>query len=142
MKDGWNEIKVLDMKVLRGTILGLSLLASAMFLSGCLAMMAGGAAAGTVAYVRGDSEMVVDGGVDRVRLSAVAVADELGLVSIQDEGDQTAAHLIFRNALDEKLTVTLESVTDTSTRIRVRHGIFGDRDKSTSFLTKVASRLE
>lgn len=129
------------MKLVRGTIIGLSLLASLMLLSGCLAMMAGGAAAGTVAYVKGDSEMVVDGSVDRVRLSAVAVADELGLASIQDEGDQTAAQLIFRNALDEKLTVSLESVTDTSTRIRVRHGVFGDRDKSTSFLTKVVSRL-
>lgn len=109
--------------------------------SGCLAVVAGGAAAGTIAYVKGDSQSVVDASVDTAALVASSVAMEKGLVSISEKNDDTAAILVFRNARDQKTTITIEAVTDSTSKIFVRQGVFGDEDESSFILNEIIRRL-
>lgn len=109
--------------------------------SGCLAVVAGGAAAGTVAYVKGDSQSVVDASVDTAALVASSVALEKGLVSISEKNDDTSAILVFRNARDQKITITVEAVTNTTSKIFVRQGVFGGEDESSLILNEIIRRL-
>jgi hypothetical protein len=122
-----------------GLLIGM--LAGASALSGCLAVVAGGTAAGTVAYVKGDSEAVVDATVPVAYQTALSVVNEMGLSVINDESDETSAVINCRNAKDEKITITMDSQTTATTRIRVRHGLFGNEKVSGRILTDITSRL-
>ena len=110
-------------------------------LSGCVAVVAGGAAVGTVAYIRGDSKAVVDADLESVRAVAKATMEDLGLVMINADADKTSAVFNSRNAQDTKIGVQLEVLTEKTTRISVRYGFFGNEEQSSRILTEIVNQL-
>ncbi len=115
--------------------------AHALTLGGCLAVAVGGATGGTVAYVRGDNEAVVDAPLEDAREAAVAALEDLGLTIISNEGDETVAKVVARNVEDKKVVVSMKAQTDRTTQISVRFGTFGDEEQSNRVLLRVQERL-
>ncbi len=123
------------------TLAVLALLPLAILLGGCFAVVAGGAAAGTVAYIRGDSETVVNKSLAETLQASRSTIDELGLLVVSQENDGTTAVIKTRNALDDKITFSMEAETDVTTRLSIRYGNFGDPEKANRILTKVTAKL-
>ncbi|MGF1483643.1 MAG: DUF3568 family protein [Opitutales bacterium] len=110
-------------------------------LAGCLAVAAGGVAAGTVAYVRGDNEAVLDASLEQVRSATREALEALELLIISTEADGTVAVVTARNSQDDKIRVSMKAETDKMTRISVRFGIFGDEAQSNRILLKIQEAL-
>lgn len=109
--------------------------------TGCLAIVAGGAAAGTVAYVKGDSEVVVNASLVKSKKAADAAVKKLGLLKISEKSDALTAVIVTRNSEDTKITISLESQTEETTKIGVRYGLFGDESQSARVLSEITKRL-
>lgn len=113
-------------------------------LSGCAAAMIGGAGAagaGTVAYIRGDTEAIVEASLPEVKSATRQTIDELGLFMIDQQADRTLAAYTLRNAEDVKITIALEPLTSRTTKVRVRYGIWGDELQSGRLLSHITMRL-
>ena len=83
-------------------LLAATLLATVAFTSGCVAVVAAGAAGGAVAWVRGAVVTSLDGDLDRVyRASQQAVAD-LQFARISERKSGVDAEIKSRTALDKK----------------------------------------
>lgn len=119
----------------------LSLFLAIISLSGCVAVLAGGAAAGTVAYVRGDLQAVLDANLDRTGTAVQRAARDLDLIAVSDAKDQTSAKYIFRTATDRKIEVNLKHSSKRTTNISIRVGIFGDETLSRQFYDRIRARL-
>ncbi len=48
---------------------------------------------------------------------------------------------IYRNAQDEKITITTESESSETTTLRIRVGLFGDQQKSQLILREIRGEL-
>lgn len=110
-------------------------------LSGCLAVAAGGAAAGTVAYVRGDSELMVDATMAEAVAATRAVISELGLLVVSETEEPLSSEFVTRNSQDDKITIFLQYQTENATLVRVRVGTFGDEAVSSAIIDKISKRL-
>ena len=110
-------------------------------LSGCGVAVVGGAAAGTVAYIRGDLTAVLDGSVSRSAKAVDGAIKETGVNQISRNVDKLGAKYVLRTAQDEKVEITLEKATSTSTNIVIRVGIFGDESLSHQILGEIQDKM-
>lgn len=117
-------------------------IAAAVLLTGCIVAAVGAGAAGTVAYVKGDLEVIEAKGLDDVYVASKKALADLELPAIQDNKDKMGAVLVSRDSQDKKVTVKLTAVTDASTEISVRFGTFGDEAKSAMVYNKIKENLK
>ncbi|MBL7153277.1 MAG: DUF3568 family protein [Phycisphaerae bacterium] len=115
--------------------------AAAVMVSGCVLAAVGAGAAGTVAYVKGDLEVIEAKKLEVVHEATVKALKDLELSIIQDTKDKMAATVVARDSQDKKVTVKLTAVTDESTEISVRFGTFGNEAKSTMVYNKIKENL-
>lgn len=124
------------------TVFGLALLLAALpALSGCFAVVAAGAGAGTVAYVRGELETSLGDNYSKVVDATRTALKELEFARVSENKDALKAVFVSRTALDKKVEVTVEKVGDKSTKVKIRVGLFGDEQLSVSILDKIKSNL-
>lgn len=110
--------------------------------SGCVAVVAGAAAgAGTVAYLRGELEASLDKNLDGVLRATNRGLEQLQFAKISEKKDALVAEVVARTARDQKVGVTLEKVSDTLTRVKIRVGMFGDEAISRALLDKIKGNL-
>lgn len=109
--------------------------------SGCLAVAAGAAGAGTVAYIRGELNASIDGSQASVSKAARGAIEDLKFVRISETSDALVTILIARTADDTRVDVRVERVTDTLSKVRVRVGVFGDERVSQLFLERLKAQL-
>jgi hypothetical protein len=110
--------------------------------SGCVAVVAGAAAgAGTVAYLRGELEASLERNLDTVVRSTSSSLEQLQFVKISEKKDALAAEVIARTARDQKINVSMEKISDTLTRVKIRVGMFGDEAVSRALLDKIKANL-
>jgi hypothetical protein len=112
--------------------------------TGCLLLVAGGAAAagaGTYAYVSGDLKGTESAPLDRVWTATQAAVTELQLPITSRQKDALGARLLARTSSDKKVDIRLKKLTDTSTEIRIRVGTWGDESVSRLILEKIKKRL-
>ncbi|MCC7204456.1 MAG: DUF3568 family protein, partial [Phycisphaeraceae bacterium] len=109
-------------------VMGLVVLTLA--IPGCLVVVAGGAAAGGVAYVKGDLEAVVPGTPQQVARATDGAAADLRLIKVSSESSSTDMKYLLRTAGDKKITVTAKRESDRTSKLSIRVGIFGDKDLS------------
>jgi len=111
--------------------------------SGCLALVVGAGAAGTVAYMAGDMEAEENHSIDQVYTAARKAADDLQLHVITGEGgkDALSATLVARDAADKRVTIKLTSTTENTTKISIRVGTFGSETKSRLIYSKMVENL-
>jgi hypothetical protein len=111
------------------------------FFSGCAVVVAGGAGAGTVAYLRGDLRATMDASMDQAAKAVTAGIAKLRLNMISEESDATGGKFIARTAKDEKISITLTRESATLTRISVRVGLFGDEALSRHIYEAISQSL-
>ena len=108
--------------------------------SGCV-LLAVGAGAGTVAYVRGDLHATLETSVPKAVRAVERAIDDLKFAKVSETQDALNAEIIARTALDKKVTVFVERKGDDVTEVRIRIGAFGDQELSVAILDKIKARL-
>ncbi|HWA26552.1 MAG TPA: DUF3568 family protein [Lacunisphaera sp.] len=111
------------------------------FSSGCVAVVAAGAGAGAVAYVRGEMNTTVESDLGTVFASAQKTLADLEFAKINDHKSGVDALLVARTALDKRVEIKLTKVTDRLTKVQIRVGVMGDQDISLTILDKIKARL-
>ncbi len=122
-------------------LLALMLTSASIFSTGCVAILAGGAAAGGTAYVMGELKVDIEATPAQIRSAITGAGDELNLRSISGAGDEIEGEYTFRTAGDEKVTIRYEVKTDNFAELRIRVGTFGDRSKSVRINDAIQNRL-
>jgi len=117
---------------------GVALLAS---LSGCVAVVAGAAGAGTVAWVQGRLDAALDANFDKAEKAANQAIEQLQFIKIGEKKDALAAVFTVRTALDKKVDIKILRVGDASSQAQIRVGLFGDEALSLTILEKIKSDL-
>jgi hypothetical protein len=110
-------------------------------LTGCVAVVAAGAAGTGVAWYSGRLEANLDQNLDAVFTASQKALNQLEFANISNKKSSVDAQLVSRTALDKKVEVTLEKVTDRSTKVIIRVGVFGDETLSMSILDKIKAAL-
>lgn len=123
-------------------ILAILYVGAAVTLSGCILAAVGAGAAGTVAYVKGDFEVVEAKNLDAVYAATKKALEDLELSAIQDNKDKIGATLVSRDSQDKKVTIKLTAVSDESTNISIRFGTFGDEAKAAMVYNKIKENLK
>lgn len=126
---------------LRRMGLGACALMMALSGGGCLALAVGAAAgAGTVAYVKGELQVVEDIPLDRAWTAAQATIEELQFNKTAERKDALQGRITAERADGSNVTIRLDSRNETQTRIRIRVGTFGDEAVSRTILDGIKRR--
>jgi hypothetical protein len=110
-------------------------------LSGCVAVLAGAAGAGTVAWVEGRLDATLDANFDQAEKAANRAVTQLQFVKVNEEKDALTATLIARTAEDKKIEIKVVRVGDTTSRVQISVGVFGDEGQSLAILDKIKANL-
>lgn len=110
-------------------------------LTGCFAVVAAGAAGTGVAWYRGQLEANLDHNIEAVFTASQKALTQLEFANISNQKSSVDAQLVSRTALDKKVEIKLEKVTDRSTKVIIRVGVFGDETLSMSILDKIKAGL-
>lgn len=110
-------------------------------LTGCVAVVAAGAAGTGVAWYRGRLEANLDQNIEAVFAASQQALNQLEFANISNKKSTVDAQLVSRTALDKKVEITLQKVTDRSTKVMIRVGVFGDETLSMSILDKIKAAL-
>lgn len=113
----------------------------ALFSSGCVAVVAGGAGAGGAAYAMGDLKTQMKASPQQVQSAIVGAGEALGLHSISRSGDELDGKYIFRTASDKKVTISYEVIGDGLVETQIRVGTFGDESLSLRIKDAIEQRL-
>jgi hypothetical protein len=118
------------------------LLAGALsFQTGCLVAAAGAAGAGTVAYLRGELSSTLDAPYENAVRASNRGLQALEFAKISENKDALTAILISRTADDKKVEVKVTKVTESTSRVQIRVGIFGDEALSLTVLERIKEHL-
>lgn len=91
---------------------------------GCVLLVAGGAAAGTVSYVDAELHATVEVAFERTWIAANAALKDLKMPVTSSNKDAAYGKLESRNAQDQPVIIQMTRKTGTVTQIRVRVGTF------------------
>lgn len=125
----------------RRLLIALLLGISAAGLTGCVAVVAAGAAGTGVAWYRGRLEANLDQNIEAVFAASQKALAQLEFANISDKKSAVDAEIVSRTALDKKVEITLQKVTDRSTKVMIRVGVFGDETLSMSIMDKIKAAL-
>src|SRR3954471_9857379 len=109
--------------------------------SGCLVAAAAGAAGGTVAYMKGDVEAVVEGNVQQTFDATKAAMDELKMPLLATWANAMEGHVEARLGADNKATVNINGQSEKLSKVSIRIGTFGDQGLSQAILEKIKANL-
>lgn len=109
--------------------------------SGCMLLVAGGAGAGSVAYIRGDLQAHLEASLSRSVTATNRAIKSLKYVKISEATDKLASRIIARNASDKKIEIKLDKATKNTTSISIRVGMFGNQVISNNLLNEINKRL-
>jgi len=123
-------------------ILALLYLPFAFSASGCWVAVVGAGAAGTVAYMKGDLEATEPADIDTVYAAAKKTLDELAVTLVQDSKDSLTANIVARDAMNTKITIRLNSVTQQATKLSIRVGVFGNEAASRRIYNGIRDSLK
>ena len=112
----------------------------AVIVGGCV-VAAIGAGAGTVAYVRGDLEVVESENLDSVYNAAEKAIKELGLTTSRRTKDAMSAEITARDSEDKKIKIKLDATAEGTTKLSIRVGIFGNETKSRLIYDQIKKNL-
>lgn len=129
---------------IRQVVLEILLVGTAAFVSGCLAAAigAGVIGVGTVAYIKGDLEVVEAKDIDVVYDATRRAMRQLGLRMVKERKDLDSGLIVARDAEDEEIKIILRSTQDGGTKLSIRVGLFGDQARSVRIYQKIHDNLK
>lgn len=110
--------------------------------TGCVALAVGaaGGAAGAV-YAKGRLTDHIDATVERTHTAVVQTLEDNGLPLLKDEADVASAEVNSKYADGKDIWIDLEAQTSSVTKITIRVGVFGDKQRSLDLLEDIKRRL-
>lgn len=124
----------------RSHIVAVLMIGSLAILPGCV-VMAVGAGAGAVAYVRGELNATLDKDYNQVVKATAQALKELEFAKVSENKDALQALFVARTALDKKVEIKLGNPGNKLTTIKIRVGIIGDEALSQAILAKIRTAL-
>ena len=110
-------------------------------LQGCVAIVAAGAGAGAYAYLKGSLESHLNASLESSLPAVRQAMDDMNYVKIKEVSDMTSARFIYRDSLDNRVTVELDEKQSSLTEIMIRVGTVGNEDRSIEILNAINSNL-
>lgn len=110
--------------------------------SGCFGLLVGAAAgAGTFAFVSGDLEYNFDASVEQAHSASIRALRKLALPVSQDIHDKHNAKIKSTYADGKDITIAVTALTEKSSKIQIRVGVFGDQTRSENILNTIKKYL-
>ena len=113
-------------------------------LQGCVAIMAGGAAAaGTIAYVRGDLESIMEEDITAIYESSKQALRDLEIEIVGTDKDMLSAVVNGKGAEDKKIVIKMKRIEQGRlVKLTIRIGTFGDKTLSQIIYNKIHKNLK
>lgn len=108
---------------------------------GCVAVVAGAAGAGTVAWVNGRLDATLESGFENVVNATNKAITDLQFAKISEKKDALEAIFVVRTAADKKIDIKVFRIADTAAKVEIRVGVFGDQPLQMSVLDKIRTNL-
>jgi len=102
----------------------------------------GAAAAGTVAYVKGDLQAVEAKDLSSVYQATKKAYEQLELRITTDSKDALSATIVARDAQDKKVIIKLAATAEGATKLSIRVGVFGSETKSRLIYDQIKKNLQ
>jgi hypothetical protein len=121
-----------------------AVVAVALLASGCQLLLLGGAAgagAGAASYYLGKLEKTVEYDVPETHEAAVSALKSMELPVMQDRSDRISAHVESEFADGKPVWIDIEATGENDSRITIRVGYVGDRDRAMRILDAMEDRL-
>lgn len=116
------------------------LLALSIQISGCppAVFLAGGAVgAGGVAWVKGELEEEFNLPLSRVHQATLAALKEIELPVKEEKKDKLISEITSQFADGKDIWIHIRSLAESSTKIKIRVGIFGDKSRTHTLLETI-----
>ena len=110
--------------------------------TGCVAAAAVGAGAAGYAYYKGVAEKTYEHGLEDMKEAVVNTMEELDIKMASQKGDKFSYEYDGKTKGDTTVNVELEAVSEGSTEVKVRFGVFGDKQKSGVFFEELDKQVE
>ena len=110
-------------------------------LTGCIAVVAAGAGAGTVAYVQGKLESPLGADYHRSVAAVDRAIAQLEFARISHNQDALTSTFTVRTAEDKKVVIEVSKVSDQASKVEIRVGIFGNEALSMTILDRIKANL-
>ena len=120
---------------------GLFLAGSFLVQTGCVAVVAAGAAGTGVAWFNGRMESTLSADIGDSYAAAQAAIRDMEFASVSQKKSSIDAELVARTALDKRVAIVLKKVDDRATKVSIRIGVFGDETLSLAVLEKIKANL-
>ncbi len=78
----------------------------------------------------------------RCRRAGSSPSTALQLHAITQERDKLGGKFTYRNAKDQKITITTKALTAETATVGIRVGVFGDQTQSMLILDRIRARLK
>jgi len=109
---------------------------------GCIGLLLGGAVgAGGVAFVKETLEKNVDKPLDVLHEAALDGLQEAGIFVIKDELFKHSAKIKGETDDGKGVNVDLKALTEKSSKIKIRVGLFGEEERSHEILDVILNKL-
>ena len=128
----------------RHTLAMAGLAAVLLLSSGCALFLVGAGAAigaGTIAYAQGKLQAADNVTFDRAWSATTLAMVELKLKVINSSRDELSGRVLARDAMDQRITVSLRKQTDQVTEFQIRVGTIGDEAFSRQIYEKIKSHF-
>jgi hypothetical protein len=129
------------MKILWKSWVVLAAVALLPALSGCVAVVAGTAGAGTWAWAHDRLDAVLDANFDRTEKAVNRAIAQLQFSRISENKDALNAIVTARTAEDKKVEIKVTRLGDATSRVQIRVGFFGNQPQSLTILDKIKANL-
>jgi Protein of unknown function (DUF3568) len=124
-------------------ILKIVVVSALAMLQGCVVVAAGAAAAGTVAYVRGDLESIMEEDISSIYESSKQALIDLEIEIVGTDKDLLSAVVNGKGAEDKKITIKMKRIEQGRlVKLTIRIGTFGDKTLSQIIYNKINKNLE
>jgi len=122
----------------------LALLSLSLMLEGCVLLVAGaagGAGAGTVAYVKGELKATYAAPLERTWKASLEALESLDIQVSRAEKDDAGGTIEARRVDGTKVTLSVAPAGPDTTTVKIRIGLFGDQEASQTIHRRIAANL-
>jgi hypothetical protein len=114
---------------------------AALSVSGCFWLAAGAVGGGALGvYYEGRLQQTLNADLAKCHRAAEETLADQKLPVIEDRADAVTAHLGSRYADDKRVWIDMEAVGSGSTKVTIRVGVMGDKDRSLTILDGIKRR--
>jgi len=109
--------------------------------SGCFLLIGAAAGAGGYAYVKGTMQNTVYSTVREIHPASLKALEELGIFITDDELNVHSAKVEGEYADGKKVIVDIEALTERASKIKVRVGTLGDKERSNVIINTIVEHI-